>query len=165
MSEQRYAVLVASSQFHQEQRLHGLRCPESDVDGLNAVLSSEHLGQFTETWVLKNRPHYEVLLTINQVLKKAEKDDLVLLYYSGHGKLDLAGRLHLATVDTVIDTLEATSIPVGSIRNFIDVSPSRKVVLILDCCFSGAAGKDFLRGGVDDQLNIISGGLQHTKHS
>jgi hypothetical protein len=158
MSEQRYAVLIASSQFPDEAQLRQLRCPERDVDGLNEILTSPVYGAFTETVVLKNIPHYEALRKMNQALKRAGARDLVLLYYSGHGKLDLAGRLHLATVDTTIAELETTSIPVESIRRLVDVSASTQVVLILDCCFSGAAGPAWTRSGVDDQLQLASGG-------
>lgn len=156
MSENRYAVLIASSQFPNEPKLQALRCPENDVDGVSEILKTS--GGFTETLVLKNQPNYEVLRKVNQVLKKAGKNDLILIYYSGHGKLDPAGRLHLATTDTVIEELEATSIPVERIRNFVDTSSPTKVILILDCCFSGAVEKAFLRSGVDDQLNLASQG-------
>jgi len=158
VSDRRYAVLVASSQFPNEPKLQPLRCPENDVDGLHDVLTSKTYGDFTDALVLKNVPHYEALLRINQVLKRADKDDFVLIYYSGHGKLDLAGRLHLATADTTVDALEATSIPVESIRNYVDVSSCNKVALILDCCFSGAVGAAFARGSLDDQLRLASGG-------
>ena len=158
MSERRYAVLIAGSQFPDEPKLQPLRCPENDVDGLHEVLSSKTYGDFTDALVLKNVPHYEALLKINQVLKRAEKEDFVLIYYSGHGKLDMAGRLHLATFNTTVDALEATSIPVESIRNYVDVSPCSKVALMLDCCFSGAVGAAFARGNLDDQLRLASGG-------
>jgi len=158
MSEQRFGILIASSRFPNESELEDLRCPENDVDGLHDVLSSKDRGGFTETIVLKNQPHHEVLKNINRILKQAHKEDLVLIFYSGHGKLDLAGRLHLATVDTELDALESTSIPVESIRNFIDVSPPNKSVLLLDCCYSGAVEKALLRGGVQEQLQNISGG-------
>ncbi|HYM69308.1 MAG TPA: caspase family protein [bacterium] len=158
MSERRYAVLIAGSQFPDEPKLQPLRCPENDVDGLYEVLSSKTYGDFTNALVMKNVPHHEALLKINQVLKRAEKEDFVLIYYSGHGKLDMAGRLHLATFNTTVDALEATSIPVESIRNYVDVSPCSKVALMLDCCFSGAVGAAFARGNLDDQLRLASGG-------
>jgi len=158
MSGNRYAVLVASSRFPDEPKLPELACPENDVDGLHEVMRAPEHGGFAEVNVLKNRPHFEVLRRINQVLKRADKNDLVLLYYSGHGKLDSAGRLHLATVDTVVADLESTSVPVQSIKNFIDVSPATKTALILDCCYSGAVEKSFFRGAVDDQLNLMAGG-------
>lgn len=159
MSERRYAILIASSKYTCDPKLlPELRCPEMDVEGLSEILTSEKHGLFTESdaLVLKNKPSYEVLRAINRVLKQAGKNDLVLIYYSGHGKLDPAGRLHLATSDTVIQELESTSVPVSSVRNYIDISPSNKVILILDCCYSGSVGSAFLKGSVDDQLQQVS---------
>jgi len=158
MAGRRYAILIASSQFPEEVRLDNLRLPENDVDGLGSVLSSEDRGQFTDVIILKNRTSSEVQRNINQVLSQADRDDLVLIYFSGHGKLNRIGQLHLATVDTVLDTLESTSVPVQVIKNFIDVSPSSTVILILDCCYSGAIGAAFSRSSTDDQLQLMSGG-------
>jgi uncharacterized caspase-like protein len=132
--------------------------PENDVDGLNAVLSLEDRGGFTDLVILKNRPSSEVLRNLSYALSRAERDDLVLIYYSGHGKLNRVGQLQLATIDTILDALESTSIPVQAIKNFIDVSPSNKVVLILDCCYSGAIGTVFMRSSTDDQLQLMSSG-------
>ena len=156
MSERRFAILIASSRYPDEPTLQDLRCPENDVDGLHEVLKA--YGEFTDIGVLKNRSHHEVLLKVNQVFRKAGKNEFVLLHYSGHGKLNPAGRLHLAMVNTIIPALEATSIPVETIKNYIDISSSRQIVLILDCCFSGAAGEVFTRSGVDDQLQLMSRG-------
>jgi serine/threonine-protein kinase len=158
MDERRYAVLIASSHFPEEPRLENLRCPENDVDGLNEILASKDRGGFTEVTVFKNNRHHEILRKINLVLRNTQRDDLVLIYYSGHGKLDAAGRLHLTTADTELSALESTSIPVQRIRDFVDVSPTTKVVLLLDCCYSGAVEKAFLRGNVDEQLQHVSGG-------
>jgi hypothetical protein len=158
MIEKRYAILIGSSSF-QDPMLQNLRCPENDVDGLYNVLSAEDLGNFDEVIPLKNLPHHEVLPKINQVLKQAGKNDLVLVYYSGHGKQNTAGKLHLATTDTIVNLLEATSIPVDTILTYIeDFYKSKKFVLILDCCYAGAAGSHFLKSGIDDQLQIISWG-------
>ena len=151
-------MLIASSQFPADSRLQTLRCPESDVDGIASLLSSPVHGLFAESniSVLKNKPHAEVLLVLNRVLQSAKKDDFVLIYYSGHGKPDQAGRLHLATIDTTLDALGATSLPMESVKSFIDICASNKIVIILDCCFSGAAGELFLRGDVNQQLNTVS---------
>ena len=158
MDGRRLGILIASSVFPAEEQLLDLRFPVNDVEGLNAVLASEHLGGFTETVMLTNEPSHAVLLTLNRILRKALKDDFVLLYYSGHGKLNPAGSLHLATTDTVLDALEATSIPIQTLKNYIDISPACRIALILDCCYSGAAGEIFSRGGVDEQLQFVSRG-------
>jgi hypothetical protein len=159
MTEARYAVLIGSSDFPDERKLlPSLRCPVRDVEGFARILKSERYGGFTETIALKNRPSHEILPIINKVLKRAQKNDLVLIYYSGHGKLNPTGALHLATFNTQIETLESTSIPVSNIRNYIDASPTNRLVLILDCCYSGSVGDAFLKGSVDDQLQQASGG-------
>ncbi|MCI5129633.1 MAG: DUF1566 domain-containing protein [Candidatus Electrothrix sp. AUS3] len=62
------------------------------------------------------------------------------------------------TSNTKIKALGSTSIPVATIKTFFDSSNIRKKILVLDCCFSGAAGKIFTKGGVDDQLRVISEG-------
>ncbi|MGH9939617.1 MAG: SUMF1/EgtB/PvdO family nonheme iron enzyme, partial [Blastocatellia bacterium] len=92
------------------------------------------------------------LQAVNRVFKQAGRDDQILIYYSGHGKQDFAGHLHLATSDTEADALETSSIAVGTLRRLIDNYACKQVALILDCCFGGAVGKDFLKSGVDDHL-------------
>jgi hypothetical protein len=77
-----------------------------------------------------------------------------VLYYSGHGKLNQFGQLYLATSDTELDELESSAISVGRIRDFVDVSQSKQVVIILDCCFSGAIGHVFSKSSIDDQLKV-----------
>lgn len=158
MAENRYGILIASSKYPGEPGLEDLRFPENDVDGMNEVLISPDHGRFTETFVFKNAPHHEILLKINQTLSAAGKNDLVFIYYSGHGKLNRLGNLCLATTNTVLNALESTSIPAETLKSYFDISDCRKKVLILDCCYSGAAGSVFARGGVDDHLQILSKG-------
>jgi len=158
MSERRYAVLIAASQFPEEEKLLPLRAPENDVDGLNEVLTSKELGGFTDVAVLKNELSHVVHKKILRALRNADKNDFVLIYYSGHGKLDFSGRLHLATKDTTINDLEATSISPMRIRESVENTCCNKVVLILDCCFSGAVGRIFARGSLDEQFQLVSGG-------
>src|SRR5258706_13602438 len=156
MQGKRYAVLIGNSKYPKDARLQTFRWPEKDVDELGKVLKSKEHGNFTEVSVLKDAPHYESEETLLEVLNSVRKEDLVLIYYSGHGKLGREGGLHLATVNTNIDKLEATSIAAARIRGFLRGSPTRRVILIFDCCYSGKVGEAFLKGGgVEDQLAQI----------
>src|SRR6185369_5567119 len=66
------------------------------------------------------------------------------LYFSGHGKLDLNGRLHLCMQDTESTDLLSTAVSSARINEFADASRARNVVIILDCCYAGAfRGGDF----------------------
>lgn len=161
MSLRRHAILIGSSDYPNDAALPTLRCPSRDVEGLKEVLSSPEYGKFNEIHTFINVPHYKIIKDINFTLRQADRNDLILIYYSGHGKLDPLGRLHLATVDTELDALEGTSIPVASIKNYIDVSRSREIILILDCCYSGRIKDAFIKGGADEQLKgtFIKGGV------
>jgi formylglycine-generating enzyme required for sulfatase activity len=156
MDAVRRAILIGSSEFA-DARLTRLRCPDNDVEGLRKLLCSEaQSGYYREVVSLRNKPHYEVLKAVNVALRRANKDDFVLIYYSGHGKLDRAGCLYLAASDTEVDALEATSIPVESILHYVRLSNCRNVGLILDCCYSGAIGDSIFKGGVEEQLQQAS---------
>lgn len=162
MSESRYAVLIGNSDFPLEPKLAPLRCPGNDVDGLREILSSSSYGGFDKVIILKNETHHEALLRIDQVFHQADQDDLVLIYYSGHGKQDMEGQLYLASANTQVRSLRVTSIPVEQIRGIIRNSKANKIVLILDCCYSGAAGGAFLRSDVDTELARISKSVRGT---
>jgi len=158
MSGKRHAILVAASDFPEDDSLTNLRCPLQDVETLGEALGADNHGGFEHVHILKNEPHYEILKKVNRVIKAADREDMVVFFYSGHGKLDEAGRLYLATTNTSVDVLEATSVPVSQIKDYFDVSAANQLAIILDCCYSGAIEKSFTKGTVDEQLNLMSGG-------
>jgi uncharacterized caspase-like protein len=152
----KYAILIGNSQFPDEidkSKLPNLACPERDVDGLSTVLASER-GEF-EVLPLKNKPHYEILDKLQDVVNQAKQGDLLLIYYSGHGKPNKAGILHLTTFDTVVNKLESRAIPINRVYDILGTGKAKKIVIILDCCYSGAAGQGF-KGTVDDQLQQLN---------
>ncbi len=158
MTGKRYAILIASSKFPEEPGLTELRCPENDVDALAEVLRSPDLGQFSEVVVLKNAPSYEVLLAVETILASAVGKDLVLIYFSGHGKTNTSGRIFFATTDTKLKTPHSTSVSATDLKVMLDESLAKRKILLMDCCYSGAVGKEFTKGGIDGELQLLSGG-------
>jgi TPR repeat protein len=71
-------------------------------------------------------------------LISARRDEVLLLYYSGHGRLDVSNTLYLCTQDTVADELISTSVSSQQIGSLIEHSSAARTVIILDCCHSGA---------------------------
>ena len=61
-----------------------------------------------------------------------------MLYFSGHGVKDEQGNLYLAVKDTERPLLAGTSIEAAFITAQMDRSHSKRQILILDCCHSGA---------------------------
>jgi TPR repeat protein len=151
---ERVAFLIGTQTFRPDSGLLPLRGPANDIAALARLLHDPERGQFKVHEFL-DKPSYEILPNISEALNVAAPDDLFLIYYSGHGKLDRSGRLCLATVDTRHGALLATSIPALNLRNLVEESDCTQVVLLLDCCYSGAV-EDGLRGGdLDSQLHVI----------
>ena len=78
---------------------------------------------------------------VGEVVARAvgEAEDVLLVYYAGHGLLDDRGRLHLALTDSDHSHLQWTSVPFTMLRDELAKSRARARILILDCCFSGRA--------------------------
>jgi plastocyanin len=143
----RVAILIANGTFA-DPELDNLRGPTNDVRRLAAVLRDAHRGRFDVVEEFIDKAHYEIAKHVDDLLSnEVGSDDLALVYYSGHGKLDPKGQLYLATSNTYVRTLPTTSLPLANLKAVVDGSRSTQIVLLLDCCFSGAAGKAFLRGG------------------
>jgi branched-chain amino acid transport system substrate-binding protein len=89
-----------------------------------------------------NMSSHVVRRAIASFFSKKTRQDLLLLYFSGHGVLDDQGQLFLAVRDTDSQLLSGTAIPASYITTEMNNSHSQRQVLVLDCCHSGA----FARG-------------------
>ena len=118
----KYAILIGNSAFPNEPTLHTLRCPLLDVVGLEKVLKDEARGDFNEVIVLKDQNHNEIERCLNKICNQAKKQDLVLVYYSGHGKQSKSWQLYLASLDTEVDLLNSTAVGLNKVYEFINDS-------------------------------------------
>jgi hypothetical protein len=116
--------------------------PDIDVGALAEILLDPEVGAFDDAKVLVNMTSASVRREIADFFTQKSREDLLLLYFSGHGVLDDRGRLHLAVKDTDHNLLRGTAVAASFIADEMDNSRSQRQVLILDCCHSGA----FARG-------------------
>ena len=140
MDETRRALVVATSEY-EHAGLRQLVAPAQDAEALERVLADPEVGGFHVTTLL-NRPALEISLAIEKFFLNRKREDLLLLYYSGHGLRDDDGQLYLTAVNTqLIDRvrpLRATAVGASFVRDVMRDSSSRRQVLVLDCCYSGA---------------------------
>jgi len=72
-------------------------------------------------------------------LQKLNPDDLLVVYYAGHGtKSDDGNDVFLASYDAGDDDVDGWS--VNSIPGKINASKCSRVLWLIDCCYSGQAG-------------------------
>jgi ABC-type transport system substrate-binding protein len=132
----RSALIVASDQYT-DPELRRLRAPASDAHALAAVLQDPHIGGFQVSTLL-NEPAHEVNEAVEDFFADRRPDDLLLLHISCHGVKDEDGELYFATTNTKLRRLAATAVPADFVNRRMGRSRSRRVVLLLDCCYAGA---------------------------
>lgn len=132
----RLALLVATY-LYQDAGLRQLTTPGHDVKALAEALRDPEIAGFDVT-VLVNEPHHVVGEAIGEFYGNPRRDDLTLLYFTGHGLKDDQGRLYLAMTNTKRERLLFTGLSAQQIDDAIESCWSRQKVLVLDCCYSGA---------------------------
>lgn len=148
----RIAILIGTNEYS---KMDKLEFAESDAREMGKVLLDPDICGFNEVIELIDKSKEEVSKAIEKVFKNAKKDDQVLIYYSGHGKPSYKFDLCLLFKETDPDSLLATSLKFDYINECKDQSACNRVVVILDCCYSGTAGMkgDYLQ----EMLSTFSG--------
>lgn len=149
----RLALITGNDDYH-DPTLARLTAPQADISAFAGVLQDPRLGAFDDVQILHNRPNADVRRAIARFFHDRQRDDLLLLYFSGHGVLDEEGQLYLATPDTERDLLDATAITAHYVNRLMRRCRSRRQVLILDCCHSGAFTRSAKGGGVGTEVGI-----------
>ncbi|MFI5605843.1 caspase domain-containing protein [Amycolatopsis sp. NPDC051903] len=145
------AALLAGTGTHTDPALSRLRAPGPDVDGLARVLADPQVGAYGVDRLV-DRTAAELRSTLRAFFANRAPDDVLLVYFSGHGVKDVAGELYLAGTDTRLDDLDGTAVSAAELNRWIRACRSRHVLLVLDCCYSGAFGRGMFAKAGDTVL-------------
>ncbi|MFZ4661617.1 MAG: caspase, EACC1-associated type [Caldilineaceae bacterium] len=143
----RLALLISNNQYS-DANLTKLAAPLADAEALASVLHDPAIGAFDDVQTLINQPSADVRHEIASFFHGKQPTDLLLLYFSGHGLLDERSRLYLATPDTDAKLPRSRSVEAAYIAQEMDESRSKRQVLILDCCHSGAFRQGITKSSV-----------------
>lgn len=81
---------------------------------------------------------------LERMAAEADKTDVVVLAYSGHGSQDH----HIITYDADVSRLAETCISLDQLADLVGHIPGKTLVCVLDCCFSGGFGARVLSAGL-----------------
>ncbi|HET9914155.1 MAG TPA: caspase family protein [Anaerolineales bacterium] len=133
----KFALIIGNTEYT-DPGLAQLAAPGKDAEDFARVLKDQAMCAFDDVRVLSNPFSSSVIETIDEFFDQKKPDDLLVLYFSGHGVRDELGALYLAVRNTNRFRLRSTAVKSDFIREAMDQSRSRRQVLILDCCNSGA---------------------------
>jgi hypothetical protein len=128
--------LVAAGTF-EDARIPPLPMAADDALRLQQVLEDPHIGAY-DVEVLVDRPLAEVRRAIERFYAGATAADVLLLYFSGHGRREAGGGLSFPVLDTEMDWFQSSSLDASFVNNQIQRSEGRGNVVLLDCCYAGA---------------------------
>ena len=84
------ALVIGNSEF-EDRNLAQLVTPDADVNALAEGVTCPEIGGFDEVIALVNQPSTTVRRAISSFFVGRERNDLLLLYFSGHGIRAIAG--------------------------------------------------------------------------
>lgn len=141
------ALIIGNNDYRDSQgKWTPLKTAVSDAKAV-ADLLQNHYG-FTDVQVLENANRRDVLIAMQDLSRRVAANDNVLLYYAGHGYLDMeTNRGFWVPVDAV-GTDHTTFLRNSTIRDEMSVISARAkhTLLVSDSCFSGTLLRRGTRG-------------------
>jgi hypothetical protein len=135
------------------------------IDNLEAIkqgLLHPDIGGFTEVKTLLNGDPLAVQEAVEALASDRQPEDLLLLYFCGHGIQDQQGRLHLATRlarrTAQGDLVRSGAVLTSFIHETLGESQAQHQVVILDCCFTTAKEEDSNVEGLDVATQLGAAG-------
>ena len=133
----RIGILVANSNYN-DTAFSNLFAPVEEARALRTVLLDHEVGAFDQIELIENESKSGVERALETLLRAAGPEDLVLLYFSGHGELSRNGRLYLAVSNSEATRLASTAVSTLWLRDLLDECDAASIVILLDCCYGGA---------------------------
>jgi hypothetical protein len=126
-----YALLIGNNDY---QHLPKLQMAIADAAGVGILLENEYGFHLT---TLFNANRYQMLSAISRLRAVLTERDNLLIYYTGHGELDLAtGRGYWLPIDAERDNY-ANWLATTEITDHLQGMKARHVLIVADSCFSG----------------------------
>lgn len=140
----RFALLIGVAEY-QDERIPDLPACERDARDLAAILTDGGEGLFSaeEVTTLVNAEvtRNAVVAALDDLARKAGPDDLVVIFYSGHGATDEKGRAYWVMHDSRPDKLRSTALPELEISELFGEIKTRRLVTLIDACYSAATAQ------------------------
>jgi WD40 repeat protein len=140
-----FVLLVGINQYA---NFNKLNCAVQDAEALEKVFLAHArppLFAAVQTKLLKDKDATRdgILAGLGWLKDNVKEQDVAVVCYAGHGDTD-KGQFHLVTVDATAGKLAETAVSGAELKARLAALKSRRVLMLLDACHSGAIGSDQL---------------------
>jgi hypothetical protein len=141
----KHALVVGVGRF--QGGITPLQYANKDAYDVYSYLVDPAGGAFHRDNVILLRDEYatrhNVQRALDEIRRRAREDDVVLVYLSSHGTPpDKFGGVNVVTFDSAVTPRERiweTSLTEGALREFVQGVRAKRLVLVLDACYSNGA--------------------------
>jgi hypothetical protein len=149
-------VLIGTSRYEDE-KLPDLPTVRENLNDLKAALVDPVYGLLSEEQCTILADERDISLIGRQLkLAARQAEDLLLVYYSGHGLIGPRRHdLYLALPDSDLIEPEFNSLEYDKLRSAVLDSPAATKVVILDSCFSGRAVTDTMTDPASEVIGQV----------
>lgn len=161
--DERWAVVIGIGEYASED-IPDLEFASADARAVYDFLTGDAAGPFEPERVRFLEDEEATGAAMREALfvflQQADWDDLVVIYYAGHGAPDpnRPGNLYLLPHDADLGAMAATAFPMWDVKTALRRQiASERVVVIADACHSAGTREDAM--GVTGGSNPIAGGF------
>ncbi len=168
----RLAICIGVNK-HKNQPSANLRFAVNDAKTIASVLRDKERGGFHNVVEILDGEVTKdnILAQLKQVFlqESLTKDDLVLIFFAGHGEIDGGEKFFAVTHD--VDFLSngkidlMTTLRIQDLESLLDNTQAGSIIAIFDACHSGASGKLLGNLKYNDSSNIIFVGAARTSET
>ncbi|HEX6719231.1 MAG TPA: caspase family protein [Pyrinomonadaceae bacterium] len=152
-SRQKYALIIGISRYKNNSKgIRNLEYADADAKAIYEFLQKPVAGSFSRDNMLLLANERATLAGIREALTsftaKAGVNDLLLIFFAGHGAPDRFApqNLYLIAHDTDADDMPETALSMPKLRRYLDENvKSKRVVLFMDACHSGGLSTEGTR--------------------
>jgi caspase domain-containing protein len=140
--KKRYAVVVGISDYQNRGKwgLEKLRYADKDARAITEFLQSPQGGRFDVVIPLINKEAVlqKVKESLRERLRETQADDLILIYWAGHGSPDPHDpqKLYMVTYDTDPEHMPSTAYAMEDFQRDIQKLNSKYILVVADACHS-----------------------------
>jgi hypothetical protein len=138
MDGKRIALVIGNSKYS-DPIFKDIDFAEINAKEMKEILSDPNICRFDKVIELVNVEKIEASKKIEELLKDANRNDLVLIYFSGNVGKGIDGDLYLLFKDSEWDYFQSTCLKFDFINDCRVQSKCRLVIVILDCSYGGSA--------------------------
>ena len=158
----KYALVVGISKYRNNaQGIPDLEYADVDARSIHQFLQQRDGGQFAASQMLLLTNADATLERIREALAdfigKATADDLLLIFFAGHGAADPAApqNYYIIANDTSVANMPETALAMSDLRKYIERNVrAKRVVLLVDTCHSAGLSGEITRQLTNNLVNL-----------